>query len=778
MVRQSSRKRTAPVILQPGEMSAIEINRNQRRSAGMKRFIANKNTHPPELPPVQQPPPVPQPPLPPACAIAPPGHILLPIPVTGTPQEKVGEIIPKCMNALFGNGHAPYKAKIIAQALGTGELFGNAGMQAALELTRSIGRVLFRPWKLAKAIATTGAINGQCITALRAMEKPAKGQRVMMPHASRVHQEERDLEEWAEGYFNLPVQYIPANNGGQNAEGWGFDLDRMLYYVLEKYGLLELAQTEGIQIKITYDGAELTGNKGHCAIGIQIIDTRAKKPGTFAKEYMYLDEEGSVCNFQSRDSCIILRIALVSETKKLVKDYFGDIYEWIQRTGEFGLPGNGPLYPPIHPINWVGCHDKSAIWKVAMMGGACFNMLLHCNMCENSKHELLSFHEEEHRCVRCKETGRVRCRHWEVNDTEVISQKECELTCALSEWQDILRKRHQSSLDEDTSDSEDEQDQQQQFTEIADADLIDKVRHGEEDEELMERSLLIVDPAHVKRTTDPHHIDFEPTNTEECDKFNSLLISESAMRMLTVTPGDSMEVRRANMKIWLLNGLRIRRLRRCIDRDRENTELMKVEKLILCCMHAENRIAEKVLKCMLAKGFEKRATNTYDSYRVDVAKVVNENIFNHGTGTDGQWKFPVPDKKKGASKKLIGDVKLTNAKGRHFVEKVEVLLPLIFVGYTDAYVLQWTCVLQLFKECMTWLRQRENFTDDEIRLFQDTADNFIELWIELNGKEGMSCYLHDLAAGHFSYYLRKYRNLYRYSQQGKTSARSIIYTTY
>ena len=78
---------------------------------------------------------------------------------------------------------------------------------------------------------------------------------------------------------------------------------------------------------------------------------------------------------------------------------------------------------------------------------------------------------------------------------------------------------------------------------------------------------------------------------------------------------------------------------------------------------------------------------------------------------------------------------------------------------------------------MTWLRQRENFTD-EIRLFQDTADNFIELRIELNGKEGMSCYLHDLAAGHFSYYLRKYRNLYRYSQQGKTSALSIIYTTY
>eukprot|EP00978_Attheya_sp_CCMP212_P036112 scaffold161713_cov41-Attheya_sp.AAC.1 len=66
---------------------------------------------------------------------------------------------------------------------------------------------------------------------------------------------------------------------------------------------------------------------------------------------------------------------------------------------------------------------------------------------------------------------------------------------------------------------------------------------------------------------------------------------------------------------------------------------------------------------------------------------------------------------------------------------------------------------------MEWIRKRENFSDDEIVSFQDTADEFIELWIGLNGTQGMTNYLHDLAAGHFSYYLRKYRNLYRYSQQ-------------
>jgi hypothetical protein len=43
-------------------------------------------------------------------------------------------------------------------------LTGNSGMQVALELIILIRRILFRPLKVAKVIATTGAINGQCIT--------------------------------------------------------------------------------------------------------------------------------------------------------------------------------------------------------------------------------------------------------------------------------------------------------------------------------------------------------------------------------------------------------------------------------------------------------------------------------------------------------------------------------------------------------------------------------------------------------------------------------------
>ena len=94
------------------------------------------------------------------------------------------------------------------------------------------------------------------------------------------------------------------------------------------------------------------------------------------------------------------------------------------------------------------------------------------------------------------------------------------------------------------------------------------------------------------------------------------------------------------------------------------------------------------------------------------------------------------------------------------------LLPFIFIDTPESEVLKWEKAMRLLKESMAWIRKRDDFTDADIDSFQATADEFIELWIDLNGSEGMSNYLHDLAAGHFSYYLRKYRNLYRYSQQG------------
>ena len=50
--------------------------------------------------------------------------------------------------------------------------------------------------------------------------------------------------------------------------------------------------------------------------------------------------------------------------------------------------------------------------------------------------------------------------------------------------------------------------------------------------------------------------------------------------------------------------------------------------------------------------------------------------------------------------------------------------------------------------------------------FQESADDFRELYIYLTGIDGMTNYFHFIiaAGGQFSYYLMKYQNLCKYSQ--------------
>ena len=45
----------------------------------------------------------------------------------------------------------------------------------------------------------------------------------------------------------------------------------------------------------------------------------------------------------------------------------------------------------------------------------------------------------------------------------------------------------------------------------------------------------------------------------------------------------------------------------------------------------------------------------------------------------------------------------------------------------------------------------QKLTEDEINLFQDHIDDFFKIWVELFGEEGLSNYIHLLAAGHISW---------------------------
>ena len=70
--------------------------------------------------------------------------------------------------------------------------------------------------------------------------------------------------------------------------------------------------------------------------------------------------------------------------------------------------------------------------------------------------------------------------------------------------------------------------------------------------------------------------------------------------------------------------------------------------------------------------------------------------------------------------------------------------------------------------------QHEDFSDEDIESFQDAVDEWYYKYIELVGLPRITNYVHLLGAGHLYHFLKKWRNLYCYQQQGWEKKNGII----
>jgi len=176
----------------------------------------------------------------------------------------------------------------------------------------------------------------------------------------------------------------------------------------------------------------------------------------------------------------------------------------------------------------------------------------------------------------------------------------------------------------------------------------------------------------------------------------------------------------------------------------------------------EDRVGEKILKTLLNEyliDLQKKAEQAA-SLKV-LADFMNHNI----TGDEivpGQWEIPLGD-----DKKTINEIAMTNSLSRLFIDNMDCLvcelLPLETKGERR---IAWLSMLKEYQAFMELARSRDEFSDQDIDVFQKQADLFFALWVDLNGIKGITNYIHMIGAGHLTYYLRIYRSLYRYSQQG------------
>jgi hypothetical protein len=87
---------------------------------------------------------------------------------------------------------------------------------------------------------------------------------------------------------------------------------------------------------------------------------------------------------------------------------------------------------------------------------------------------------------------------------------------------------------------------------------------------------------------------------------------------------------------------------------------------------------------------------------------------------------------------------------------------------------QWQTMLSKYLEVIKLAFQHEDFSNEDIEVFQDLVEECYYLYIELLGLPGVTNYIHLLGAGHLYFYLKKWGNLFCYQQQGWEMKNGVI----
>jgi hypothetical protein len=364
--------------------------------------------------------------------------------------------------------------------------------------------------------------------------------------------------------------------------------------------------------------------------------------------------------------------------------------------------------------------DIASVQKVVGRGGACKRDINFCHLCACVSAECACPRNDDRRCDRCKQKSKTNCYHHPVGDKKTLEEAQAKLN-------DMVERDPLLFQD--------------------DLDL--KCRYS---------------PQEVSKETLMSNIEYKPTSDRDKMTFAREYINHD-LEKLGLSRIGSLEERRER----LCAALMIRIIRVDLENTTEAAQypqaMMDIINAIPCILHLENWCGEKIIKLLLIEGFNSFDGNTkaQDKFLDDFTNLVNTSILG-SPDRIANWNMKKASKSKDG-KTMINDQTMRNTHVRKFISKFETLSDFALPNHAVRRE-KWNKCISLYREVLVLLKQREDFTDEEIETFQDKCDEFYDGWIDLLGKDGVTNYFHMFGAGHLAYYLREWRNLWRYSQQG------------
>lgn len=631
----------------------------------------------------------------------------------------------------FRKTHAANIGKDFARAVWYGDLLFGSVKGQLLVLAREWYREhVFTPWKVARKMDMTGAVVSlKCLTVLRSLESNGKkNHRCILPSASAVQRCFSKVEDKAQTDGIAPFDTFNDNG----IDGFRFDTKRTFKSLCRGFGIEQVAKRRRVDVSVSVDAARLTNNKSHTTMGLKFNDKDCKDEN--GMPLCLHEDEGKV---QNRNLNFPL-MSLMDKESKLTILKFKPVYDFFNDAST--EEGRIDDYKPIN-VNYPA--DMSAQWKALLQGGAAKVKTRFCFNCNCTSQDIAKPQHEQ-----CEKWGCVARRENDLN------------WCCY---------HHKFGSDE----------QVREETKIELQELMTTMVTNLK--EVKKNSELVV-------TTDinnPKGLCFETQDMSALRAYSRFLNDELLIRGLSCDTTLPMRLRQERLEYYL--NLETKALQH-IDFLENTGDLEGALYLILqaipCILHLEQRVGLKIITVILTNGMnaarkgelEWLANVASEKKRVDdFVKKVNGVMQSSVLGSEhnrSQWTLPL---EADGANLVIGDINMENTKVRAVILQLEEFVS--FCCTTEEEKQEYNELLPLYRESIVILRKKTDYTDEEIKQFQDRTDRWYQIWVAMHGFQGCTNYIHLLSSSHIAHYMQKWRCLHRYSQQG-WEAMNALYRSY
>lgn len=204
---------------------------------------------------------------------------------------------------------------------------------------------------------------------------------------------------------------------------------------------------------------------------------------------------------------------------------------------------------------------------------------------------------------------------------------------------------------------------------------------------------------------------------------------------------------------------------------------------ILCLLHMEMRVGEKLISLLLNDCFRGKITEIQGNAKIEtITLIINGALdgsivqIDDDNGDKLDLKLEFDDRKASGNHFRIYDenktihFKISCVRQRKVREVIRLIIDKVFEDQNDPASLflkkNYIDLFNVFDTLMLVYRQETNFTDEEILNAHHISNRFGHMYILMFTKAKVTNYIHDIIAGHCTFFLQTYKNLYRFAQIG------------